>query len=958
MLSFFVGIQYLGIIIIFVQVMVLLLYRPSNLQRMLLIIELATLVNHVGCLLMMQATTAETALMAVKFSYIGKPYILLAIFLFLLYFYRVHVPDIVKYGLCVFHVCISLLVLTCEHHTRCYSSMEFVDEGYFPHLVFGHGPIYILNTLLIFFYFLAGLGLSIIKYKDMRTRDEQKCALYLDIIILIGVLGLIMYFTGITGGYDTTLPSYLIGNILLQICMMKYNMLDALEVAKDVIADEIAQGILVVTPDDRIIYDNQQLRQIFTEDGVYHVRDTYEVLQKYYELGERFSRDDHIYEIRKKEIEKNGIGYGDMYVVSDVTENYNHAVALERQMVIAEMANRAKSDFLARMSHEIRTPINAVIGMDEMILREGKDPAVKKYAMNIKSAANTLLSLINDILDSSKIESGKLEIVPMEYELDSLLNDVVNAIYLKAEDKGLKLRLNVDQNLPNHLYGDDVRIRQILTNLLNNAVKYTHEGEIRFTVENRSRADETILYFEVSDTGIGIKEKDLPKLCEAFERIEVSRNRNIEGTGLGMSIVSDLLHLMGSQLHVQSIYGEGSTFSFELAQKPVSEEKIGNYEERIRHMHQGHTYRSSFLAPRAKLLVVDDNDINRMVFCDLLKQTKMQIVEADSGAACLEAVQHEHFDLIFLDHMMPDMDGVETFRRMKELPDNCCTKTPVVALTANAVTGAKEKYMEIGFDGYVSKPIVSEKLELLIMELLPEELVEAVPEQDAEAGPAHETSAVSDPMNGSGEEEAVLPEIDGIDWNYAHIYIPDDNVLQLTLKNIYRALESDLIQLTELYQNIYNNEEGMAAYRIKVHALKSTNASVGAVMVSQLAKLLEQKAIEQDVEAIERLHPVLMEQMRKLQTALQEYYGCEAKEQQTQMTEDSLEQLLQELIGVLQSYDYDGADAITEKLESCDCSPKLKERLQILREQEFQLEFDACTETAQQMLEMIHSERE
>ena len=955
MLSLFIGIQYLGIIIIFAQVMVLLLYRPSNLQRMLLIIELATLVNHVGCLLMMQATTAETALMAVKFSYIGKPYILLAIFLFLLYFYRVHIPTFIKYALCIFHVCISLLVLTCEHHRLFYSSMEFVDEGYFPHLVFGHGPFYILNTVLIFFYFVMGLVLSIVKYKNMHTRDEQRCTFYLDAIIVVGAAGLVTYFTGITGGYDTTLPSYLIGNILLQICMMKYNMLDALEVARDTIVDEIAQGILVVSPDDHIIYDNQQLRQIFTTDSVYHQDEAYETLQAYFALGEKFSRNDHIYEIRKKVIEKNGIGYGDMYVVSDVTENYNHAVELERQMVIAEMANRAKSDFLARMSHEIRTPINAIIGMDEMILREGREPVVKKYAMNIKSAANTLLSLINDILDSSKIESGKLEIVPMEYELDSLLNDVVNAIYLKAADKGLELLINVDENLPNHLYGDDVRIRQILTNLLNNAVKYTHEGEIRFTVENRSRAGETILYFEVSDTGIGIKEKDLPKLCEAFERIEVSRNRNIEGTGLGMSIVSDLLHLMGSQLHVHSVYGEGSTFSFELVQRAVSEEKIGDYEERIRNMHQGDTYRCRFFAPQARLLVVDDNDTNRMVFCNLLKQTKVQIVEADSGAACLEAVQNEHFDLIFLDHMMPDMDGVETLRRMKVLPDNRCAHTPVVALTANAVTGAKEKYMELGFDGYVSKPIVSEKLELLIVELLPKGLVETVTEHETGRHHESEEADVLDYENNSGKEEHSLPEIDGIDWNYAHIYIPDDAVLLLTLKNIYRAMNSDLNQLTELYQNIYN-EEGMAAYRIKVHALKSTNASVGAVMVSQLARLLEHKAIEQDVQSIERLHPVLMEQLKNLMTALQVYYGPEADGQS--MPEAVLEQQLQELIEALQAYDYDKADAITEKLESCDCSPELKAGIRKLREQEFQLEFEECMETASQMLGMIHSERE
>lgn len=944
MLSFFIGIQYLGIIIIFMQVMVLLLYRPSNLQRVLLIIELATLVNHVGCLLMMQAKTPETALMAVQFSYIGKPYIQLGIFLFLVYFYRVRIPGIVKYGLCVFHVCISMLVLTCEHHKLFYSSMEFVDEGYFPHLVFGHGPFYTINTLLIFFYFFMGLLLSIMKYKNMRTRDEQKCAFYLDAIILVSALGLLLYFTGLTGGYDTTLLSYLIGNLLLQICVMKYNMLDAVEIAKDMIADEIAQGILVVAPDGQVIYENQQFRRIFFSDGSYHAEEAYKMLQEYEKIGRQFSRENHIYEIRKKEIEKNGIGYGDMYVASDVTENYNHAVELERQMVMTEMANQAKSDFLARMSHEIRTPINAVIGMDEMILREVREPAVKTYAMNIKSAANTLLSLINDILDASKIESGKLELVPMAYELDSLLNDVVNAIYLKAADKELKLVLNVDENLPNCLYGDDVRIRQILTNLLNNAVKYTNEGEIRFTAENHSTEDETILFFAVSDTGIGIKEEDIPKLCEAFERMDVSRNRNIEGTGLGMNIVSDLLHLMGSKLRVQSVYGEGSTFSFELVQQAVSDEKIGNYEERIGRMHQGYSYQCSFLAPQAKLLVVDDNDINRQVFAGLLKQTKVQITEADCGAACLEAVQNEHFDLIFLDHMMPDMDGVETLQRMRTLQNNQCAQTPVVALTANAVTGAKEKYMELGFDGYISKPIASEKLELLIRELLPQEMVRAVEKI--------ETEGEAVPKEGDAWE--TLPEIEGIDWNYAHIYIQDDSVLQTTLKHIFRAMDSDLNQLTELYQNIYN-ENGMAAYRTKVHALKSTNASVGAVAVSQLAKLLEQSAIEENAGAVERLHPVLVEQMKRLQEALQAYYSHETE---TQPAPENLEQLLEQLIEALQAYDYDAADTIAEKLKDCDCSVQMKDTLRILREQEFQLEFEACEESARQMLKMIHSERE
>ena len=948
MLSLFIGIQYLGIIIIFAQVMVLLFYRPSYLQRMLLVVELATLVNHVGCLLMMQATTAETALMAVKFSYIGKPYILLAIFLFLLQFYRVGIPWAVKCALCMFHVLVSLLVLTCEKQSLFYSSMEFVHEGYYPHLVFGHGPVYILNTVLICVYFLIGLVLSIVKYKTMRTRDEQRCAFCLDGILLVGAVGLFAYFTGKTGGYDTTLPAYLIGNILLHICVIKYNMLDALEVAKDIIAEEIAQGVLVTTPDDKIIFENSQLKQIFSEDGAYDPEQAKQMLQQYAELDGSFSIGKHVYEVQKKNIRKRGIEYGQMYVVNDMTENYNHAVELEHQMVIAEMANRAKSDFLARMSHEIRTPINAITGMNEMILRESHEKDVKKYAMNIKSAAGTLLSLINDILDSSKIESGKLEIIPMEYELDSLLNDVINAVYLKTVDKGLKLIIDVDKSIPNHLYGDDVRVRQILINLLNNAVKYTETGTIWFTVANRSDDARTLLYFEVKDTGIGIKKEDLPKLCEAFERIEVSRNRNIEGTGLGMSIVSDLLHLMHTHLQVQSTYGVGSTFSFELEQRAMAAEQIGNYEERISQMHQNTAYECRFTAPRAKLLLVDDNDVNREVFCGLLKQTHVQIVDVASGAECLEEAAKQHFDLIFLDHMMPDMDGIETLHRLRQIEHCPCADTPVVALTANAVTGAKERYLEAGFDAYLSKPIVSEKLESMIAELLPEDLIEPYSGEDATTDIQRQTQ---EPV-----AREKLPQIGQLDWNYAHIYVKDDHLLAVTLKNVYRALPSDRRELTKLQANIYNSEEGMAAYRIKVHAMKSTTASAGAVMISQLAKLLEQKAIAGDARTIGQIHPIFMEQLEEFERALDDYYTDMRDEESpadSNTTREETGDHLRELIQALDTYDYDGAEHLVEALEAYDSGEEWKQLLEKLKEQEFGLQYDQCAQTAQQMLEIV-----
>lgn len=939
MLSFFIGIQYIGIVIVFLQILTMLSYRPSRLQNFLLIMEFAILVNHVGSLMMMQAKDPSSALMAVKFSYVGKPYILLMIVLFFLGFYRVHIPAFLPVALFGFHIFISALVMTCEKHHLFYTTVNFVDEGYFPHLVFGHGIFYILNTILMAVYMVVCIVVSKKCFQKLNTKNEKTCARYLDAIIVVAALGLIVYFTGITGGYDTTLLSYVVGSILIQICVMKYDMLDAVEIARDKITEELAQGILVVSVSGEVIYQNPQIQRIFSPDGGWDTNKIFETLQQNLELGEKLCLGENIYEVNQKDMIKGGIGYGKMYIVNDVTANHNHALELERQMVIAETANKAKSDFLARMSHEIRTPINAVIGMDEMILRESRETAVKKYAQNIKSAAHTLLSLINDILDSSKIESGKMEIVTADYELDSLLNDVVNAIYLKAADKDLDFKIVVDEKLPNGLHGDDVRIRQILVNILNNAVKYTNEGGITFTVLGRSDGDREILRFEVKDTGIGIKEEDLPKLCAAFERIELSRNRNVEGTGLGMSIVSDLLHMMDSQLHVESIYGEGSNFYFELEQRVVDPVPIGDFQDRVNHMCTEDAYQSKFCAPRAKLLLVDDNDVNREVFRSLLKQTRVQIVDVNSGARCLEEAAKERFDIIFLDHMMPDMDGIETLQHLREMENCPCKDTPIVALTANAVTGSKEKYLAAGFDSYLSKPIISEKLEYLIMELLPDDLVE---EGSAEV------------LDSAMDESEALPQISQIDWNYAHIYVKDDHVLEATLKNIYRALDSDQKELTELVQNIYN-EEGIAAYRIKVHALKSTNASVGAVMVSQLAKLLEQRAIAGDTEAITRVHPVFMEELRQFEDELRSYYGDSTVSEDT-VSLEQISQMLDRLIGSLECYDYDTADELVEKLASLPCEEKLREHFQKLQEQEFQLEFDACREYAAELKTIIEME--
>lgn len=390
-------------------------------------------------------------------------------------------------------------------------------------------------------------------------------------------------------------------------------------------------------------------------------------------------------------------------------------------------ANEAKSQFLANMSHEIRTPINGILGMDSMLLKECQDEGLREYAKNIQSAGQSLLSIINDILDLSKIESGKLEIIPTRYELFSILNDCYNLTKVKIEEKPITLHMKINENIPAKLYGDEVRIRQVMNNFLSNSAKYTHEGSITFGVDYEEKSEGEIwLIITVSDTGIGIKEEDLEKLFASFTRIEEKRNRNIEGTGLGLNLTKNLVDLMQGEITVKSIYEEGSCFTAKIPQKIIDKTPMGDFDKRYRqYIHQSEEQAISLCAPDAKILVVDDVPMNLIVVKGLLKATKIQIDTAKNGANCLELVQKNRYDIIFLDHLMPEMDGIETLQNMKLLEENPNRNTPVIMLTANAIVGAKEEYMEAGFTDYLTKPVQETLLHEMIMKYLPKELYES-----------------------------------------------------------------------------------------------------------------------------------------------------------------------------------------------------------------------------------------
>ncbi|MBQ9488283.1 MAG: response regulator [Selenomonadaceae bacterium] len=592
---------------------------------------------------------------------------------------------------------------------------------------------------------------------------------------------------------------------------------------------------------------------------------------------------------------------------------------LKQENFLVNHAAKNKSDFLSNMSHEIRTPINAILGMDEMILRESKDKNILEYAENLKSAGNSLLSIVNDILDFSKIEAGKMEIIPVEYALSSVLNDLVNMIKPRADKKGLKIEVNANTEIPSIIYGDEIRIKQVVTNILTNAVKYTEKGSVTLSVDFEKRDEESIwLKFSVADTGIGIKPEDLSKLFSAFERIEEKRNRTIEGTGLGMNITQQLLAMMNTKLEVASVYGEGSTFSFKVAQKIINAEPMGNFADAFKNA-EHKKYHEKFTAPDAKILVVDDTAMNLTVVKGLLKQTKIQIDTAESGYDTLKMVAAKHYDVIFLDHRMPGMDGIETLQEMKKLADSKCLDTPVISLTANAISGAREQYIAAGFKDYLTKPINAGALENMLIKYLPPELVKI--SDDTADNSADE----------SVDEIAALPDwltkVDDINTKAGIEHCGGADSYMDALTVFANAVTSGADEI----QGYFDNDD-WKNYTTKVHALKSTARVIGAAELSERAKRLEDAGNAGYVDEIQKDTPELLKLYRSYAEKLSALIKVEVEDDtKPPIDPDALAEAYETLQEVATTFDYDTLTFVIQSLEEYKLPAEDSEKIKALK---------------------------
>lgn len=576
----------------------------------------------------------------------------------------------------------------------------------------------------------------------------------------------------------------------------------------------------------------------------------------------------------------------------------------------ADEANRSKSDFLANMSHEIRTPINAVLGMNEMILREAEDDSILTYSENIDNAGKTLLGLINDILDFSKIEAGKIEIIPVDYDLSACINDLVGMISTRAEKKGLLLNLDFDRKTPRFLNGDEVRVKQVITNILTNAVKYTEKGSVLFSIgfEKTDEPDSVILNVSVKDTGIGIKSEDLPKLFSEFERIEEKRNRNVEGTGLGMSITKELLGLMGSSLKVNSTYGVGSTFSFSVKQKVTSWDELGDYERSYHeHLSIHRKYHEKFTAPDARILVADDNPLNLMVFKSLIKKTLVNVSTSENGDDAVIMAENEKYDVIFLDHMMPGKDGIETLKEIRG-SDGPNKDTPSVCLTANAISGAKEQYIRAGFEDYLSKPIDPSELEDLLLRYIPGDKIH-------EASPLDGHTTVKKDMP---DDKLSLLKDSPIDISQGLKNSADRNSYISILKAFYDTVDERADELESLYAG--PDTEG---YTIKVHALKSSARIIGDNDLGNKAQALENAGKEKDMDFIRENHADLIRDLLGLKEPLSAVFSdgfCD-KPSLPEADPEYLRNIYNDMRNAVEDFDTDKLDTIFRLMSGYSLPP-------------------------------------
>lgn len=922
----FFGLEIFGIGVIAFALFLLLRGDGSRDQKLMQYFLMGVLIQNAGYLLELTAPTVEAAMVAVKMQYVGSLSVPISYCYFMFSYCYEKAPARILRILKTVDVFVLGLVFTCELHNFYYRQINWLHtpEGH-GYLSLEYGPGYWLfmlcGTTIPYALTLYALIRVCIKKPDYAADRQYKLVLGLSVL---PVLALCSYVMKMTSVYDPT--PLVLGLVLSSVVILIWNrkVYDFGSLASGILLDSMSDGVIAIDKYEKIVSYNPAAAYIFEELNTCvgkHIRELTgfpkdmlgEDVRKEFYLKGRFYQG-HVKQILDKYGEKKGY----VILILDVTETKNYIEEITRVREQAEQANIAKSAFLANMSHEIRTPMNAIVGLSDIIMEESKGRKVYGYTCDIKASANNLLALINDILDLSKVEAGKMELVSAEYHVKALVKEVLNMMDIVASQHGLMLESEYDMTIPCGYLGDESRIKQILVNLLNNALKFTKEGHVKISVSGvpDETEDTERLIFRVEDTGCGIREEDLEIIFENFKQLDSKRNRSVEGTGLGLSITRHLAELMQGTVRVESVYGKGSTFIVEILQKiadarPLSEvpEPEDKREEVL----------DPFTVKDYKVLVVDDNLINRKVARSFLQTYGIEITEAESGMEAIELVHRTRFDIIFMDHMMPMMDGIEAVHRIRNDCGENGRLPVVVALTANAMEGVRENFLANGFQDFITKPLDRRAMHMVLLKWIPEE-------KRKSGGSWMDNLQVNNDILQNITIEGI--DTDEVAAHYAGSLEEYKELLKLYCLDGRRKVKV----LQELWE-----ERDYEGYGIEVHALKSASANVGAMRLSSRAKEQEKAVNRGNLGFVDRRVSKLLMEYEEQLGYIQEYLEQDRNAESASKEKKDIEkaELLREIETALESL---------EDFQAKECARKVDEILEYRLETEMETALEKVKE--------------
>ncbi len=853
MYTFLFIIQTLSVIFSFVFICFVARENSFNNNKYLFIALICSFIQSVGLCLEFLSPNQETALMAVKLQYIGSCFSTstLLFFVFDLCESKVKRPF---YWIVIGLDCLLLVsILTAEWHNLFFNSISYTQEPFYNHIEYTKGILYYVFTILRLLLSAYMVKVTLLNYMRFEDRETSK-----DLFICISA-GIPTFFVFIESLEIPEMPDFTalglaVSCILFVIIVYKYHVFNIAQSAKETIIKNMIEAIIIVDQNFKYIESNISAKSIFPRLKYMKrgdsIRRCSAMVNEIFRKGGKsdFEYQEKFYECHISQILDGNEIKSYTACIFDVTDSRYYMKQLIQMKEQSDAANRAKSDFLANMSHEIRTPMNAIIGLSEIVLRGELNEDQRGNIRSILTSSKSLLSIINNILDLSKIESGKFEIIDEEYNMGTVLHDVYNIINVRLYDKPINFEINIPDDLPSVYNGDYIRIKEILCNILGNAVKFTKEGFIRLDIDWKlNEKDDSIvnLKMKVTDSGIGIKKDDIKKLFKTYNQVDTRKNRSISGTGLGLAISKNLAEMMGGYISVESVYGKGSVFTIGIKQKVVNFEHInkdlvfkdndGEFNE------ENNSFLNEKIVPiaQARVLIVDDVSVNLQVSKGLMEPYNMKVDVALNGTEAIKMIKERDYDLVFMDHMMPNMDGVDVTRIIRSLDDEKYKKLPIIALTANALTSSRDFFLKNGFNGFLAKPIDLKQLNKVLYDYLPVKNV------------------VAEQIEKTNSDTGV--SIKGIDSSIGFKNVGGRK------ESYYKILKTYLRETTEMYQKF---DELVAndidTFKIKIHGLKSSSANIGAVFISEKARLLEMASKDYDMAYIKENLPPFYKELKEL----------------------------------------------------------------------------------------------